>query len=142
MLQHYWSLTIALFSLISRTLVGGVIPLYREAVGVFYSRGLGLCPLNHSTLVRGGYPSAEMLSVYSIAPAPAHWATGHSLEEGLTPLQRCSRCILQSQPTSPFMGGVLPHFRDTVSVFFSPHRLGNYIELYLYICASIFIRIF
>ena len=36
-LQHYWNLTIRLFSVISRTLVAGVLPFCREAVGVFYS---------------------------------------------------------------------------------------------------------
>ena len=36
--QHYWSLFISLFSVISRTLFeGGVLTLNREAVGVFYS---------------------------------------------------------------------------------------------------------
>ena len=37
--QHYWDLTIRLFSVISRTLVvgEGVLPRCREAVGVFYS---------------------------------------------------------------------------------------------------------
>ena len=36
-LQHYWSLIIRLFSAISRTLVRGVLPLCRDAVGVFCS---------------------------------------------------------------------------------------------------------
>ena len=36
-LQHYWNLTIRLFSVKCRTLVGGVLPLCREEVGVFYS---------------------------------------------------------------------------------------------------------
>ena len=37
-LQHYWNVTIKLFSVIFRTLVGGgVLPLSREAVSVFYS---------------------------------------------------------------------------------------------------------
>ena len=36
-LQHCWNLTIRLFSVISRTLVEGVLPLCREAFGVFYS---------------------------------------------------------------------------------------------------------
>ena len=36
-LLHYWNLTIRLFSVITRTLVGGVLPLCRGAVGVFYS---------------------------------------------------------------------------------------------------------
>ena len=35
--QYYWNLTIRLFSVISRTLVGGILPLCRDAVGVFYS---------------------------------------------------------------------------------------------------------
>ena len=34
--QHYWSLTMRLFSAISRTLVGGILHLRRDAVGVFY----------------------------------------------------------------------------------------------------------
>ena len=36
-LQHYWSLAIRLFSVISRTLVGGVLPLSGDVVGVFFS---------------------------------------------------------------------------------------------------------
>ena len=36
-LQHSWNLTIRLFSVISRTLVRGVLPLCRGAVSVFYS---------------------------------------------------------------------------------------------------------
>ena len=53
----------------------------------------------HSLVGGGSYPFAEVQSVYSIAPA-ADLATGHSLVGGgLIPLQRCSRCILQPQPT-------------------------------------------
>ena len=36
-LQYYWSFTIWLFSVITRTLVEEVLPLCRNAVGVFYS---------------------------------------------------------------------------------------------------------
>ena len=36
-LQHHWSLRIRLFIVITRILVEGVLPLCREAVGVFYS---------------------------------------------------------------------------------------------------------
>ena len=36
-LQHCWSLTIRLFCVIYRTLIGEVLPLCRNAVGVFYS---------------------------------------------------------------------------------------------------------
>ena len=35
-LQHYWSLTIRLLRVISRTLIGGVLLLCRDAVSVFY----------------------------------------------------------------------------------------------------------
>ena len=36
-LQHYWSLTIRLFCVISRAFVMGILPLCRDADGVFYS---------------------------------------------------------------------------------------------------------
>ena len=37
-LQHYWNLAIGLFRVIPRTLVvGGVLPLHRDAIGVFYN---------------------------------------------------------------------------------------------------------
>ena len=38
-LQRYWNLTMRLFSVISGTPIGGVLPLCSGAVGVFYSRG-------------------------------------------------------------------------------------------------------
>ena len=150
-LQQYWSLTIKLFSVISEHLLGegfyplaekqsvhstapadwatghllvGVLPLNREAIGVFYSPSR----LGHRTLVGGGltsqqrsnrcilqpkptgpqdtrwwgsYLSAEKQSVYSTVPAD--WATGHSLV------------------------GVLPLSREAIGIFYSPSRLGNQI---------------
>ena len=36
-LKHYWSLIIRLFSVISRTLIGGTLPLWKDAVDVCYS---------------------------------------------------------------------------------------------------------
>ena len=135
-----------MFSIISWTLVGGILPLYRDAVSVFYSSSwLGL-----RTLVAGIYLSAEMRLVYSTAPA--HWATEHSLGESillqrcswcilqlqltgpqntrwgnLTPLKRCSWCILQLQLTGPqnTRWGILPLCRDAVGVFYSSSRLGH-----------------
>ena len=35
--QHHWNFTIRLFSVISRTLIEGVLPLCRGAVSIFYS---------------------------------------------------------------------------------------------------------
>ena len=53
----------------SQALVDGVLPLWRDAVGVFYSPS----QLRHfGHLSRVFYPSAEMQSVYSIVPI--HWA--------------------------------------------------------------------
>ena len=49
-LQDYWSLTIRWFSVISSTPVGGVLPLCRDAVGVFCSpSGLGCMGLWDTT---------------------------------------------------------------------------------------------
>ena len=48
-LQHYWNLTIRLFSVISRILVRGDLLLNRDAVGVFCIR----CQLGHRTHVGG-----------------------------------------------------------------------------------------
>ena len=36
-LQHYWNLTIRLFSVIPRTLMEGILLFSREAIGIFYS---------------------------------------------------------------------------------------------------------
>ena len=104
------------------------------------------------TPVRGwSNSSAERQSVYSVTQAGlgyrgTRWGS-------LTPLQRCSQCILQPKPTGlpehslgesyPFaemqsvysatqadwatgalVGGVLPLCRDAVSVFCNPSRLG------------------
>ena len=109
-LQHHWNLTIRLF-LISRTFVWGVLPLWTDAVGVFYSSSRPghslwgrLTPLKICSrcilqfqptgplVVGASYPSADMKSVYSTAPArrATRW--------GKTPLQRCSWCILQLPP--------------------------------------------
>ena len=54
-LQHYWNFTIRLFSVISRTLFGRVLPLCREAVGVFNR------PLNRLGKRAGGFP---FVSIY------------------------------------------------------------------------------
>ena len=95
-LQHYWSLTIKFFSVISRTLVGrGFTPVQRFSRCIRWvslsplqrcSRGLSRlqrcsrCILElQPTGLLLGYPSAEMQSVYSTVPAD--WATGHWLGE-------------------------------------------------------------
>ena len=47
-LLHYWTLTIRLFNVISRTLIWKVLPLCRDAVGVFCSNSW----LGHNVLVK------------------------------------------------------------------------------------------
>ena len=54
------------FSVISKTLVSGDLPLCREAVSVFYSPNLLVSYPGHS--LAGTYLSAEKQSVYSTAP--------------------------------------------------------------------------
>ena len=130
----------------------GILPLLRDAVGVFNSRNR----LDYRTLDWGweSYPSSEMQSVYSTAATD--WTTGHLIGGGnltplrryarcilqlqptglqdtwwgvgnLTPLQRCSWCILQLQPTglqdTSWGGVILPLFRDALGVFYSCNRL-------------------
>ena len=65
-LQHYWSLTIRLFSIISRTLVKGDLPLCRDAVGVFYSSNR-LGPTILKT-VWGGLPYCLLLKPFPQTP--------------------------------------------------------------------------
>ena len=109
-LQHYWNLTIRLFSV---TLGGGSYPSAEKQS--LYSTA----PTDWATHWGGSYPPAEKQSVYSTPPND--WATrwggviplcreavgvfyssnrlGHSLGWGLAPLQRSSKCILQLQLT-------------------------------------------
>ena len=93
-LQYYWTFTARLFSVIYRTLVVGILPLCREAAGVFYSSSW----LGHKTRVVGVLASAEKQPVY-LQPQPN--GPQESRCGGLTPLQRSSRCILQPQPNGP-----------------------------------------
>ena len=102
--------------------IGEVLLLCRDAVGVFYSPSR----LGHSL---GKYcSSAEMQSEYTTAPADlaTHWGS-------IAPLQRCSRSILQPQPTWPLIGEVLLLCRDAVGVYYSPSRLGHSLGKY---CSS------
>ena len=71
-------------------LVGGVLPLCRETVGVFCN------PSRQSHSLGESYPSAVKQSVYSATPADRATRWGSP-----TPLPWNSRCILQPQPTEP-----------------------------------------
>ena len=107
---------IRLFCVLSRTHVGGALPLCRDTVGVFYSPSrLGqpcwgsLTPLQICSqyilqprpiwpvLLGEPYPSSEMQSVYSTAPADL----------------------------AGLVGGALPICRYASGVFYSPSQLGQ-----------------
>ena len=88
--QHYWNLTIWLFNVIIRTLIGGgVLPFCRDEVGIFYS------PNQLDNLLVG---------------------------EGLTPLQRCSRCIQQPQP--------IGQFNDVLAIDLKHYKDGYFLKFY------------
>ena len=70
--------------------------------------------------------SLQRCSRCILQPQPTRLHVG-----GPTPLQRCSRCILQSQLTEQLVGGVLPLCRDAVGVFYCPSRLSLQIFLRL-----------
>ena len=64
--------------------------------------------------------SVEKQSVYSTALTD--WTT---CWVGFTPLQRCSRCSQQRQPTGQLNRGILPICREAVGIFCTPSRLDK-----------------
>ena len=99
------------------TFVGGVLPLRKDAVIVFYSRSRLGNPGESS--LGESYPSVEMQFVsLCLQPQP----TG-SCWRSFTSQERCSYCILQPQPTwqsRRLVGRVLPLCWDAVCVLCSP----------------------
>ena len=53
----------------------------------------------HTDRHENTYPSAEMLIVYSAAPSPADWATGHSLGESYPSAEMQSEYYAAPLPT-------------------------------------------
>ena len=128
-----------------------VLFLWRDTIGVFYtpsqlshSLGEGLTPLKRCNRC--------ILHPQPAEPQDTRWERvlpfwrntlgvfyspsqlSHSLGEGLTPLKRCNRCILQPQPAEPQdtrWEWVVPLWRDAIGVFYSPNRLCcNYFKVY------------
>ena len=122
---------------------GVILTLSRDAVGLFCSpRRLSWDYLVSHTGHSFGEsnPSAEMLLMYTAAPADwTEIVLCHITDtrwRSLTPLQRCSRSILQTQAiglrsfsviSRTLVEGDLLFSIDTVSVFCSPSRLGWHI---------------
>ena len=81
-LQHYWSLTIRMFSVISRKLVLGVLPLCRNAFGVFCSASQqgqeneGVLCIPKSSSIIGASPSECLVSY----PGNLFWESYSSVE--------------------------------------------------------------
>ena len=112
-----------LFTVISGHSLGGSNPLFREAVGIFYRPS----PPGHPGHSLGGsYPSAEKQSGYSTDAVDQAIRDTHS--RSLTPPQRSSRDILQTQSTRPpgtLIRGVLPLRREAVGIFYRRSRPGH-----------------
>ena len=94
-------------------IVGRVLPLSRDTVGVFYN------PQSTGLSLGESCPSPEIHSGYSTT----HSRLGYRWES-LVPLQRCSRGILQPTVDWDIVGIVLPLSRDTVGVFYNPQSTG------------------
>ena len=92
---HYWSLSITLFYIISSSLLGEVLPLCRDAVGVFYNSSR----LSHRTLIGWVLPLCK--DAVGIFYNPSRLGYRTLVEVGLNPC------------------------RDTVSVFYNPNRRGH-----------------
>ena len=139
-LQHYCSLTIRLFCVISWTLFGR--DLISAEVQSVYSKTPGGWATGH--LLGGLLPICRgAVGVFCSPSRLGHWTL---VGRALSPLLRCSGCILQSQPVGPLdtcwegsypfaevqsvysavpagwatwhlLGGLLPHCRGAVGVF-------------------------
>ena len=110
-----------MFSVISRTLVGRVLPICREAVGVFCSPNR----LGHMTLFRGVLPLCrEAVGVFCSPNRLGHM----TLFRGVLPLCREAVGVFCSPNWLGHMTlfrRVLPLCREAVGVFCSPNRLGH-----------------
>ena len=103
-----------------RTLVEGVLPLCSNAVGVFYS----LNRLGQRTLIRGVLPlSRDAVGVFYSPSRVGH----RTLVKGVLSLFRDAVGVFYSlsrQGHRTHIRGVLPLFRDAVGVFYCLSRMG------------------
>ena len=112
--EHDWSFAIRWFNIISGTLIWGVLPCYRDAIGVFYSLSWVGSYFKFSVLFD------NYIGLYQVLPLQAKINLGAIvMNEYSTKLQHywsltvrlfnvisrpliggfCSQCILQPQPT-------------------------------------------
>ena len=149
-LQHYWSLSIRLFSVISRTLVAGwVYPFAEKKQSMYSTTQADWATRNSSWGLLPLYKEAD-----GVFFSPSRLDNKKLVVRDLTPLQKSSQCILQPKPTGQqetrrggsypstkkqmvyssaqadsttrnSSWGILPLYRKAVSVFYSPSRLGN-----------------
>ena len=120
MTEYSASPIIGLFSVISSTFVGEVLPFCRKAVSVFYSPSrLGWERKDFTPLLRCS--RYTLLQPLPTGPQETRWWGSHhscrdavgvfiynTLWESLSRLQRCSRCLLlQHQATGPLVGSGL-----------------------------------
>ena len=63
---------------------------------------------------------------------------GHSFGWGLTPLQRCSQCILQSQPTGQIFTWIYTHTHTYNCIYI---HVDMYIYIYTYIYRDLYLHV-
>ena len=104
-----------------KTLVGGVLPLCRDSVGVFCSPSR----LGHQDTRWGNLTPLQICSRY-IQQAQADWATRHSLGEFYlsVEIQSVYSAALADWVTRKLVGGILPLCWDTVGIFSWPKPTG------------------
>ena len=131
-------------SVISRTFIGWVLPLYRDAVGVFYS----LSWLVHRTFDRGNLPLCrDVVGVFYSPSWPCQCNIQDTRRGSLTPLLKCIRCILQLQLTEPVSypgyssGEPFPFSRDDVGVFYTLSPVGRILLLVIWFKVFYLIKI-
>ena len=88
-LQHYWGFTIRWFNVIFRILKGGVLPLCRDAVSVFYRLNFTMIRIRWPNLsyikVKATVVKGDLKTPFSIATTP-RCRQGHYSFPGSTPL--------------------------------------------------------
>ena len=108
-----------MLSVISSTLVGGVLPFCRDAPTVIYSS----CQQGQQDPLVGGefYSSADRQS--TLSTAQADWAIEHSLGS-FTPMQSVYSRAQAAWATKTLVGGVLLLCKPAVRVIYSSSQLG------------------
>ena len=111
----------ALANWTTRRLVGGALPLCRDAVSLFYSP----CQLDHQETCGGSLTSLQRCSQSILQPQPIGppedlWGESYLSAE----MQSVYSTAPANWATRRLVGRVLPLCKDAVSLFYHPSQLG------------------